>query len=57
MTIDERIQALTESLELLSHMHMDFEKKWTAIAFDMGDAVKRLTKIAEDHEKRITDLE
>ncbi|MBV8733097.1 MAG: hypothetical protein JO336_25085 [Acidobacteriia bacterium] len=64
MTIDERIQALTMNLELLTQMHADFEKKWTAIASDMSDAIKRLTNIAEshnttleDHESRIEDLE
>jgi prefoldin subunit 5 len=64
MTIDERIQALTMNLELLSQLHADFQKSWTAIASDMSEAIKRLTNIAEshsasleDHESRIEDLE
>jgi hypothetical protein len=64
MTIDERIEALAMHLEVLTGVHEDFEKKMTAIAVDMNDAIKRLTNIAEahsisldDHEDRIKKLE
>jgi hypothetical protein len=46
MTIDERIEALTMSLELISH---DIE--------EIVPMVKDLVRIAEMHERRITRLE
>lgn len=50
MTIDERIEALTQSVELLSQMHQDNEKTYAQI-------FKQLADIAEPHEHRISDLE
>ena len=51
-------------LEVLTHMHEDFEKQMTRYSADVKDAIERLTNIAEshsetldDHEKRINDLE
>jgi hypothetical protein len=57
MTIDERIEALTMHLEVLTHVHEDFEKQMTGYASDVKDAIGRLSNIAEAHEKRIHDLE
>jgi hypothetical protein len=50
MNIDERIEALTHGVELLSQMHQDNEKTY-AMLFN------QLAKIAESHEARIRDLE
>ncbi len=50
MNIDERIEALTHSVELLSQMHQDNEKTYAKL-------FNRLATIAEAHEERITDLE
>ncbi len=50
MNIDERIEALTHSVELLSQMHQDNEKTYTRI-------FKQLADIVESHEGRISDLE
>ena len=57
MTIDERIEALTHSVELLSQMHQNNEKRYTQLFGSIADAIQRLTRIAEDHEDRIRDLE
>ncbi|MGA8027404.1 MAG: hypothetical protein WB992_09675 [Bryobacteraceae bacterium] len=50
MDIDERIEALTQSVELLSQMHQDNEKKYERL-------FERLTAILESHESRIRRLE
>ena len=50
MTIDERIKALTQSVELLSQMHQDNEKKYLQL-------FEQLARIAESHEARISKLE
>ena len=47
MTIDERIEALTHSVELLSQMHQDNEKTHAKL-------FTQLAGIAESHEERIT---
>ena len=57
MTIDERIEALTHSVELLSQMHQDNEKRYANYFGTIADAIKRLTDIATNHEDRISDLE
>ena len=64
MTIDERIEALTESVELLSHMHQDNEKKYAElfqqIATQQGrilSVVEQIAGIVVRHDKRISDLE
>jgi hypothetical protein len=60
MTIDERLEALTQSVELLSHMHQENESRMG----EMMQAITRLSNIAlvhdaeiADHEHRIGDLE
>lgn len=57
MTIDERIEklterteALTQSVELLSQMHQDNEKTYQKL-------FSQLASIAQAHETRIQDLE
>jgi hypothetical protein len=46
VNIDERIQALAMHLEVLTHMHQDFEKRMTQYSADLKDAIARLTDIA-----------
>ena len=53
MTIDERIEALTQSVELLASFHKDNEQRMAR----MMDAITRLANIAVNHEERIEDLE
>jgi hypothetical protein len=71
MTIDERLEALTQSLELWSHRHMDASKEYDErfrsletlsrtneerVAPLMGTR-KRLGRILEKHGQRLDDLE
>lgn len=53
MTIDERIQALTMNLELLSHDHEAQRERMEKLIA----AVETLARIAESHERRLTGLE
>ena len=53
MTTDERIEALTMHLGVVTHMHEDFEKKMTEYVADVKDAIERLTNIAEAHDEQI----
>jgi len=71
MTIDERIEALTHSVELLASFHRDMEQRTeehmagirahTAV---LTDTMNRLANIVihhdeqiEDHDRRLKDLE
>ena len=53
MTIDERIEALTMNLELLSR---DIESLRDTARQD-GENIRALARIAEIHERRLTGLE
>jgi hypothetical protein len=53
MTTDERIEALTMHLEVVTHMHEAFERKMTEYAADVKDAIGRLTNIVEAHDQQI----
>jgi hypothetical protein len=53
MSIDERIEAIVMSLELLTHDVQDLK---TAAQQD-GENIRALARIAESHEKRLTRLE
>jgi hypothetical protein len=57
MTIDERLEALTKHLGVVTHMHEAFEKKMTEYAAEVKDAINRLANIAAAHEERIERLE
>ncbi|MGA3024339.1 MAG: hypothetical protein ABSF98_06185 [Bryobacteraceae bacterium] len=71
MTIDERLEALTQTVEPLATMHRDneaamtrFETTMTRFAQGVNDSVTRLTRIIEahdivldEHEERLKDLE
>ena len=50
MDIDQRIEALTHSVELFSQMHQDNEKTYAKL-------FHQLATIAASHEGRISDLE
>jgi hypothetical protein len=66
MNIDDRIEALTQTVELLGQMHLDNEKKasanevkwnaneakWNDRFGEMPDIVERLDKIIQIHEAR-----
>jgi methyl-accepting chemotaxis protein len=66
-TIDERLEALTHSVELLAGMHKDTEKqiiktqkaleKTQKVVAQMAEAMVRLGKIVGSHETRIRRLE
>lgn len=53
MNIDERLQALTMNLELMSH---EIERL-NVLAKQDGENIRALARIAEIHEKGLTDLE
>lgn len=64
MTLDERIQALTESVELLAAMHRETEKRLTesdgrltAAVTDIKDVINRMGRILEHHDLSIDDHE
>jgi hypothetical protein len=57
MTIDERLEALTHSMEVLQGMQMDNEKRFATITHNFEvvlDSLKRLERIAAAHEGRIS---
>jgi hypothetical protein len=70
-TLDERLAALTHSLELLAQMRNDGEKTWelrwaasekrfSQITHNfeiVHDSIKRLENIALPHQQRIDDIE
>jgi hypothetical protein len=60
MTIDERLEALTHSVELWSHMHMDaskeYEERFRANEKRLAqlmDTMNRLGRILEIHDQQI----
>jgi AraC-like DNA-binding protein len=64
MTPDERIEALTMHLEVVTHLHEDFEKKMTEYAADVNKSIKelkdvmtRMANIVISHDERIERLE
>ena len=67
MTIDERLEALTESVELLHLSQSDTNEKMRHLAViaeqnevragEMMEAIKRLAHIADIHDARIQRLE
>jgi hypothetical protein len=60
MNIDERIQALTMNLEL-AYREMEAQggkiDKLLEVARQDGENIRELARIAEIHERRLTDLE
>jgi hypothetical protein len=53
VTIDERIEALTMNLELAHREIQDLK----VIAQQDGENIRALARIAEIHERRLTDIE
>jgi len=49
MTIDERLEALAQTVELSAQMHRDLER-------DLDEKIRRLALIAEQNEIRIAEL-
>ncbi len=45
MNIDERIEALTQSVELLSHMHQDNEKRYTRMFEQLASTNQQLASM------------
>ncbi len=54
--IDQRIEALTHSVELLSQMHQDSEKRYNRMFEQLVTVTEQLAHIAENHERRLKDL-
>ena len=48
MTTDERIAALTMHLEVVTHMHEDFEKKMTEFSADVNRSIARLEEVTTE---------
>jgi hypothetical protein len=49
MTIDERLEALAQSMEVLQGMHMDNDKRFT-------EQIRHLAVVAEQNEARVGEL-
>ena len=60
MTIDERIEALTMNLELMGHQQEAQGRRIDALIKAVeqdAENIRALARIAELHERRLTDLE
>jgi len=57
MTIDERLQALTESLELVAHMQQAEERRAAERDAKYHERFTRILDLIENHEHRIERLE
>jgi hypothetical protein len=57
MTIDERIEALTQSVELLAGMQIATEKRHAELASTLNQFMLLATKIFASHEERLDKLE
>ena len=64
MNIDQRLEALTQTVELLAAMQQDNEKRWekrfgeiTAAIQADGEHIRALARIAEIHHERLSRLE
>jgi hypothetical protein len=67
MNIDAKLEALTQSMELLVSMHRDSEKRTQQmmkrnqrleqLVTEIAEGTARLLHVVEAHEQRINDLE
>ncbi len=60
MNIDERLEAIAQSVELIAHMQMKNEEahqKNEVLLGQVMESVNSLARIAHAHERRISDLE
>ena len=56
MTIDERLEALTQTVELIAHAQIKADEKidkLTALLAETGGFINQLARIAQSHEHRI----
>ena len=60
MNIDDRLEALTQTVELIAAMQHDNDARFAQVTRNFEtvlDSIKRLENIAVAHEQRIEDLE
>lgn len=60
MTMDERLEALTQTVELIAHTQIKSDErieKLTALMAETGGFINQLARIAENHERRLERLE
>jgi len=57
MTLDERLQGLTQTVELLAELRRDSEKANAERFAVLMDTMNRLGRIIEMHERRLDHLE
>ena len=57
MNLDQRLEALTQSVELLASLHRDLERQTASRFAETLEFINRLAHIADSHEKRLDDLE
>ena len=64
MNIDQRLEALAQTVELIAAMQLDNEKRWerrfgeiTGAIQQDAENIRALARIAEIHERRLTDIE
>lgn len=60
MTIDERLEALTQSVELLASMQKETEKRLQGlleVSTQLEQSMIRLVRVVVRHEERLDDIE
>lgn len=60
MDIDQRLEALTQTVELLAGMQRDNDARLALVIKALetdGENIRALARVAEAHEHRLTDLE
>ena len=57
MSIDERLKALTKSMDSLAELQRDSDARYEQRFNQVMDAITRLTNIVEAHERRLDELE
>jgi hypothetical protein len=57
MTIDERLEALTQSVELIASMQQDVEKESKKTTLEIRKLARLVRVIVLDHESRLVALE
>jgi hypothetical protein len=59
-TIDERLDGLTQTVEIIAAMQRDNQERFAEIAATLrqdAENIRALARIAEIHERRLSDLE
>lgn len=57
MNIDERLEALTHSVELIAHMQLKTERELKKLSRTFRGFMRTAQMILLDHEERLRDLE